>query len=277
MPRVFIALENAASAFGHKGKNTANKPKPAKKPTKREEQAKTLKYARRLEMAKKVGYNPNADASEGKDEENIHFVVKMICARTGFSYGTAGSLPSLFKRLKFEAGQKRMSFDTLIFLGHGNVGVMTVGMGQAPTDKMEALKGKDKQVYGDYNAEKRMINVSDTSKAHWLETFSENRDCLGVDQANEVLHVFFLGCATGNQSEATFKILPQTVSQALAELLRIDVICYGADSLIENAELENVIVNIGAITDTVGGSGGLKGSQPLNNTAVSLEWYRRNA
>ena len=276
MPRVFIALENAASAFGFKANNTSNKPDAGKKLSKKDETARALKYKQRRDLAEKIEFDPLTDASEGKGENNIHFIAKMLASKHGYSLGTAGSLPSIFKRLKFEAGQKKMSFDTLIFLGHGNTGLMTVGMGHVPVTKLEEAKGSKKIMEG-YDADKRMINVSDESKAHWTETFDDARDCLSVDKTNNVLHVVFMGCATGNQSEKSYKILPKVVSVALAELLKIDVICYGADRLIENSELESAISHIGSITDAAGSSGAAAGSEALSGSEASLEWHRANA
>jgi hypothetical protein len=146
MPNVFIALENAASAFGYKKLNTSNKP--GKTKSKADKVSSDRKYGDRKAMAAEVGYAPTEDASEGKGEGNIHLIVKMVASRKGYKLGVSGSLPSMFKRLAFEAA-KGSAFDTLVFMGHGNTGLMTVGLGQAPADKLAALKAKHAKTYAE--------------------------------------------------------------------------------------------------------------------------------
>lgn len=271
MPHVFIALENTASAFGFKKGNTSNKPDDKRKPAKAvKEKEKT--YERRRELAKTLEFDYKTDPSEGSGEGNIRFIVGNLASKRGFSYGIAGSLPSLFKRLSFEASQKALPFDTLIFLGHGNTGLMTVGMGRFPASELKRANDFDLM-----QLEKRMINVSDDNKKHWIETFNEHRTALTVSKSDKVLHILFMGCATGNKSETSFKVLPMVVSAAISELLRCSVICYGADRLIGNKELEAAISNIEAITSEAAGSGNLQGSIQLEDSKASLEWYRKDA
>lgn len=271
MPQVFIALENTASAFGLKKGNTSNKPE-SKAPSKQAQKAKEQVYERRRELAEALEFDYKRDPSEGTGENNIRFIVSNLASKRGFSYGVAGSLPSLFKRLSFEAKQKKLPFDTLIFLGHGNTGLMTVGLGRFPASEIKKEKDRDLM-----DLDKRMINVSDDSKKHWTQTFNEHRDALAVSKSDKVLHILFMGCATGNKSEVSFKVLPQIVSAAVSALLDCDVICYGADQLIENKELEAAISHIEAITSEAASSNALQGCISLKDSAASLEWYRKNA
>ncbi len=272
MPHVFIALENTASAFGLKKGNTKNKPESKVNVSKQAEKAKEQVYQQRRELAEKLDFDFKKDASEGFGEDNIHFIVRTLASKRGYSYGVAGSLPSLFKRLSFEASQQKLPFDTLIFLGHGNAGLMTVGLGRFPANEL-----KNEREKALLQLDKRMINVSDDSKAHWTQTFRDHRDSLGVGKADKVLHIVFMGCATGNMSEVSFKVLPKVTSAAISELLNCDVICYGADRLIENKELEAAIAHIETITSEAASSGALQGSISLEHSDASLEWYRKNA
>jgi hypothetical protein len=275
MPQVFIALENTASAFGFKKHNTRNKPDTPKKSSK-VQAASAKKYEARQEMAAAVNFDPRVDSSEGKGDANIRLTVDMISTKRGYSYGSAGSLPSLFKRLGFEADKTGKPFDTVVFLGHGNAGLMTAGLGRTPLDKMDALKGKHPQTLAAFNADKRMINVSDENRQHWGATFESNRKHLASNRRTGVLSILFMGCATGNMSVKSMRILPQVVASALVSLLECSVICYGADRLIENAELESALTNLETITEAVAGQGGISGSYALPNSTVSLAWHRAN-
>lgn len=272
MPQVFIALENTASAFGLKKANTQNKPESKANVSKHAEKAKEQVYQQRRDLAEKLGFDFKKDSSEGFGENNIHFIVRTLASKRGYSYGVAGSLPSLFKRLSFEANQKKLPFDTLIFLGHGNTGLMTVGLGRFPAHELK--HERDQELL---QIEKRMINVSDDSKAHWTQTFHDHKSSLGVGKADKVLHIMFMGCATGNMSDISFKVLPKVTSAAISALLDCDVICYGADRLIENKELEAAISHVEAITSEAASSGALQGSISLDGSEASLEWYRKNA
>src|SRR5258707_381543 len=66
-PMMFIAIENAASAYGYKKKNTENTPriKRSKTELKRYEERNQKKYEPRQQLAESVGFNPRKDESEG--------------------------------------------------------------------------------------------------------------------------------------------------------------------------------------------------------------------
>jgi len=270
MSRVFIALENTASAFGLKGGNSKNVPAKEKKPGwKVAEQKKAQAYEDRKALADRLGFDYKKDDTEGRQEKNIRFIVQQLANQRGHSYGIAGSLPSLFKRLSFDANRKGQSFDTVVFLGHGHSGVMTVGLGRFP------LAEQDEKLL---NAQKRMINVSDPNKALWTETFHENREALNL---GGVLHILFLGCKTAEQSSLSYKTLPKVVASALSQKLQCDVICYGTDQEIVNEEIVVAIGNIKKITDAASG-GGLHGSIGLAEyddeleSITNLDWHRVN-
>lgn len=265
MPRVFIALENMASAFGFKKHNTHMDDK---KPSKESVE----KYKGRIALAEKAEVQYKTDSSEGKADNNIHFIVKMVAAKRGFRYGTAGSLTSLMKRMEIERGNSGGTFNVLVFLGHGNTGLMTTGLGNLDFHQMEksATKKNEKQVIDGFNIENRMINVSKENKSVWIETFQKYGDCLD----RELVHIMFMGCATGNQSETSFKWLPKTVAKALAAALNRSVICYGTDKLIENSEMESALTNIGTITETVErAKDALTDEVGLPGTKANLKWF----
>jgi hypothetical protein len=117
---MFIAIENAASAYGYKRKNTPKKPTTTrtKSAQKKRDEANEIKYKARQELAEAVGFDPKVDESEG----NFLFEARMFAEKHKdlCRYGVSGSLRSMLKRAAFECENGGLTFHTLVLVGHGN-------------------------------------------------------------------------------------------------------------------------------------------------------------
>ncbi|TCO80722.1 hypothetical protein EV699_11257 [Plasticicumulans lactativorans] len=268
---MFIAIENMGSAFGHKDSNTRNKPEVKgqnKTQLQRHATAKEKLYEERRALAKSAGFDPRFDPSEG----NFLFAAKLLAEKRKDTcrYGVAGSLKSLLKRAAFEAQNARTTFDTLMFVGHGNTGVMTVGIGCMPLDQLQSVKGrKAQETFDGLKLDNRMINVANSDT--WLGLFDEHRACFAPSRGDDTFHVVFAGCSTGNKSEKSYKHLTHVAAAALANLFQCQVNAYGTDDEITNDEIEEIITFI----ETIKGSAtGGSGSYALK-TGVNLDWVKR--
>jgi hypothetical protein len=272
---MFIAIENMGSAYGYKSKNTENK-QPADHGGKGQQRshakAKEEVFKARRELADAIGFNPKKDESEG----SFLFDAKMFAEKRKDTccYGICGSLTGMLKRVEFECANTRgLKFDTLVFVGHGNAGVMTVGMGCTPLNEYRELtQRKQKNVLDGMNMEKRMINVQ--NKETWSEQFRIHQDCFKPDRDHDTFHVLFAGCSTGNLTKLSHKHLTNVVAKTLAKLFQCNVNAYGTDKTIENDEILHILTNIETIK---GGATGVSGTYVLNERQnINLDWVKRH-
>ena len=272
---MFIAIENMASAYGYKKKNTANKAVTtyrSRGAQKSAENANAAKYEARQKLATAVGFNPKVDESE----QDFLFTARMFAEKRKerCRYGISGSLRSMFKRMAFECeNTKGLKFDTLVFVGHGNTGVMTIGLGVTPVDKYDKITNrKHQETLDGLNLDNRMINVQ--NRETWGGQFTECRDCFAADRRDSTFHLIFAGCSTGNLSEISFKHLTKVAAKVLAPILNCTVNAYGTDNVIENDEIIYILEHIEVIKATATGG---TGSIPIETDAgVNLDWFKRN-
>jgi hypothetical protein len=272
---MFIAIENMGSAYGYKQANTSNKgPGTVRKPFQQKayDKMKAEQYEARQAVASVLGFNPREDSSEGKGDENIFFAARTFAERNPDTcrYGVSGSLRSMFKRAAFECQNARgLTFDTLVFVGHGNTGLMCVGLGCSPVNELREAKGKHKAVAAAMKLDERMINVKNTES--WSALFEEHKGCFSPDRQYGTFHVVFAGCSTGNQSETSYKFLTHVVAETLAEVFNCPVNGYGPDNEITNQEILEIL---GKINDIKSSTIGDSGTYDLE-TGVGLEWVKK--
>jgi len=273
---MFIAIENQASAYGDKKLNTTNKltVKRTYAQQKRHEKEKQVQYKERLQVAQQYQFNYKDDPADLKEmifgAQNFYKKHQDKCR-----YGVSGSLLSMLKRVKFESENSRTKFDTLVFVGHGGSGVMTIGMGASPMELHQApdkASPKTTNAIEQMGSENRMMNVKNTNT--WLGLFRDHKECFSPDRDNNTFHVVFAGCSTGNQSTKSIKYLTHEAAKELADVLKCKVNAYGADDVIKNSHVDKILDNIETIK---GMSTGQAGSYPLstNDGNVNLVWVKR--
>ena len=273
----FIAIENMASAYGYKGKNTKNKPEKEFRNTGQKnayERTKNALYENRRKLAEAVGFDPQKDPSE----QNFLFHAQMFTTKRKdrIRHGICGSLNSMLKRIQFECTNTRnLKFDTLVFVGHGNAGLMTIGIGCTPDDKYAKQKqGKLKQTYEGLNIGDRLMHVK--NQETWSEKFRAHKDCFKPDDQN-TFHLFFAGCSTGNLYEGTFRHLTEVAAETLAPMLNCNVNAYGTDRTIENTEILFILENLDQIKSKAKGDKGSHpiGKDPESDDDINLDWVKR--
>ncbi|MBN6149155.1 hypothetical protein JR065_02280 [Xanthomonas sp. AmX2] len=274
---MFLAIENMASAYGYKQSNTRsgdkNKNKNNKKKNKKggapaRKSGKDAIYQARRALAEAVDFDPEKDDSVG----DFIFCVKMFAEQNKDKcrYGVAGSLNSLLKRIAIECKSGGMTFDTLVFAGHGNTGVMTVGMGCTPLGKMEQLKQPEHQAaLAGLQMDRRMINVQNTQT--WQDMFKAHRECFTPSRLDDTFHVIFAGCSTGNMSESSYRHLTHVVAEQLSSVLGCRVNAYGTDDEIVNDDILDILKSMGTIKTSATGA---NGSYRLPS-GVSLDWIKK--
>ncbi|MDR6675170.1 hypothetical protein [Xanthomonas sp. 1678] len=270
---MFLAIENMASAYGYKQNNTHGGGKKHKKNKKKGQAAarkdgKDKVYEARRALAKAVDFDPENDDSVG----DFLFRVKMFAEKNQdrCRYGIAGSLNSLLKRIAIECENGGMTFDTLVFAGHGNTGVMTVGMGCTPLGKMEQLKQSNHQkALAGLEMDRRMINVQNIQT--WQDMFRAHRECFAPSRLDETFHVIFAGCSTGNMSESSCRHLTHVVAEQLSSVLGCKVNAYGTDNEIVNDDIDDILKNMKAIKASATGANG----SYLLQSRVSLDWIKK--
>lgn len=267
---MFAAIENMGSAYGFKGDNTQNKAIVKRKGTAatRYEAEKERLYQARKALAAAAEFDPSQDSSIGD------FVVStrmfMDKRKDRWRYGIAGSLKSLLKRVAFESDNGRMTFDTLVFIGHGNTGLMTVGMGCTPLKRLEEVRGgRHQQTLEGLNMDQRMINVQNTES--WGALFTEHRECFAPRRNDRTFHIVFAGCSTGNKSKRSLMHLTHVVAESLSVIFECTVNAYGTDNEIVNDDILEILGNMETI---ISSAAGVSGSYPLNS-GVNLDWVKR--
>ena len=255
---MFIAVENMASAYGDKSANTDNKPivrpqgKQSKKEQQRQQDSKQPVYEARKKLAKNLNYE-----IEDRAAGNIFSIVQRFVSKNQnlCRYGIAGSLPSMLKRLAFESANMNCKFDTLVFVGHGNTGIMTVGLGSGPDllreEHSERLSDKQQAIVDDMKLENRKITIQNQDT--WVAEFDKVKQSFTADK-DGIFHVMFAGCCTGNLSEKSYRFITHKVAKKLAGLLNCTVNAYGMRESINNAHVMETLEDIDKI----------KGSAPAN-------------
>lgn len=273
----FIAIENMASAYGFKDKNTTNKPAREFESRGQQNRQRRLKqeiFEKRRALAEAVDFNPRKDPSE----KDFLFVAQMFAAKRHdkLRYGICGSLNGMLKRMQFECANGRLKFDTLVFVGHGNAGLMTVGIGCTPLADYESLKEKtQKRTLEGLDLDGRMMNVLNADT--WAGKFKAHIDCFKPDRENNTFHLFFAGCSTGNMGKRTHLHLTELAAETLAPMLACSVNAYGTDSTVENTEILFILENLEHIKSS---ATGVSGSYSIGNNRergddIKLDWVKR--
>ena len=133
MACVFLGVENPLSMLGDKSanvpkSNSASRPqgKKAKEAYDKDMDARKRKWSERQGLLDKKEVSIGTDTSRSNDLAIAH---KFRQDHSHVRLGVAGSVVSMFKRLGNYSSEENIKFDTLVFMGHGRPGVMSVGMG----------------------------------------------------------------------------------------------------------------------------------------------------
>jgi hypothetical protein len=272
MGLTFIAVENPLGMLGKKGMNVPRGARHAKASKKHEREMAAQYEAEKKDVREKrervllnSGYDLEKDTSRESDAELAEDFEKRSSGTV--KRAVAGSLVALFSRLeqyalgnpggrgkgkaKGRSKQKRgrdtpddegevaHTFDTLIFLGHGDIGSMSVGIGKV-------------NIPGDVEGARELFQADKREIAHhnvdaWKSHFLRVRRCLS---ATGPIHIFLLGCSTGELEKLPshgYTSLVKIVATTLAAAFNTTVVAYGPTSEIGDKETAKVLNEIDEI------------------------------
>ena len=164
----------------------------------KEDLKRARKYADRYALMERLRELNPYDLVDSRLTESIDEAKNFAHKKNDFDLACTGSLNSMLKSVINTAEIKGRKYDTLVFIGHGNVGFMSVGAGKLglprPPQTTERLGKKDfklQEARETLGIDKREMSAANV--ATWGPLFNALRPALEVD-TNNAVHVFFLGC-----------------------------------------------------------------------------------
>jgi hypothetical protein len=257
MGETFIALENPESWLGYKDGNLPAKPKPelvlkGSRAERREQERVFEREMRELAHAVEEKYGPRrtfVESTFGSLDNTAttldrQAVLEGTSKRASMHVASTGSLPSMMKRLAAFATEGRgRRFDTLVFVGHGDEGDMSVGIGHLP----EARTARGKEFAQGIRADTRVMTVKNPDT--WAAEFLRVNQYLEVDPSSGRLHVFLVGCATALHANGIGGVttLPRLMANRLATDLNMSMAVYGTTQEITPKETRKIIDELDTI------------------------------
>jgi len=242
MPNIFICLENPASVIGEKGGNRRpGKTGKASKLTTKEISAKERLWATRKAFLEDDRIDVDAEYDSSRDAE-VRFVGELASAKKYIQWASTGSLRTMLIELKSASVKHRISFDTIVFMGHGGPGCMSTGNGIVGNLPAQFNDKKLRIGAEAYDQDKRQIDIGNALT--WGSKFGEITANLATG-ARGRLHIFLLGCSTGETYLGT--TLQATVAATVSQQCNLPVAAYGTDNDIKIEDTKEVIDNLNTI------------------------------
>lgn len=179
------------------------------------------------------------DVEVVNDASNLDFI-----KRTGIT-----CFAEMFRDLRGLAGMGTR-VDTVVVIGHGNMGEMGVGSGKLPypTKPEEELTDVQRHVRRILQPGQRSISVH--NRDTWLQEFTNQAAYFCAD-AFDCFHVFLLGCSTAEQDDFGGAIGVKSLCDVVADALQAEFGCtvcvYGLSNEMDASETKAILDGLPAI------------------------------